>query len=156
MGNRAASWPVIGVTGGIGSGKSLVASMFGDLGCEVIDADKIGHMLLRRPEIIAALAERFGPGATDDHGQVDRPRLAELAFADAGSLAGLNEIMHLPLRAELVRRIEAFRTHGSASAAAVIDAALLFETDWHTLCDATVFVDATDAVRCRRAAEGKG
>jgi len=156
MARRIPSRPVIGVTGGIGSGKSLVAAMLGELGCRVIDADKIGHALLRRPEVIAALAERFGPEVVGADGAVDRRQVARRAFADSRSLAGLNEIMHPPLRAELAMQIDSFRADAAAGPAAAVDAALLLETDWHTLCDVLVFVDAADATRRRRAGEEKG
>lgn len=148
MDRQSPSRPVIGVTGGIGSGKSLVCRMLADLGCTRIDADRVGHELLARPEIVAALRRRFGEDIVRSDGRVDRARLGARAFADERCVAELNAIMHPPLRQELVRRIEAFRA--SRAAAAVLDAALLFETDWHTLCDATVFVEADRERRITR------
>jgi dephospho-CoA kinase len=141
------SRPVIGVTGGVGSGKSTVARILVELGCERIDADQIGHGLLSDPAIILALRERFGADVVRPDGTVDRQALARRAFEDEGSVAALNAIMHPPLRAELARRVEAFRA-GTAPAA-VLDAALLVETDWHTLCDVLVFVDAPRRSRVR-------
>ena len=128
--------------------------MFGELGCDVIDADSIGHALLERAEIVAALQRQFGSDIIDAVGAVDRRVLGQRAFADASSLAALNTITHPPLREELVRRIEAFR-QGSAPAA-VLDAALLLETDWHELCDVLVFVDAPWPQRLARVAESRG
>lgn len=146
--------PVIGIIGGIGSGKSLVASMLGEFGCEVIDADRIGHALLERPEIIAALRRRFGDDIVGPDGRVDRHTLGHRAFADGDAHAALNAIMHPPLRAELVRRVEAFRA--GRAPAAVIDAALLLETDWHELCDVLVFVEAPAKLRRERLAAVRG
>ena len=138
----------------MGSGKSVVASMLGELGCEVIDADEIGHALLGRPEIVEALKMRFGEGIISPDAAVDRRRLGQRAFADPASVEALNAIMHPALRAELVRRVELFR--GSLAPAAVLDAALLLETDWHELCDVLVFVDAPIEHRLAWLASGRG
>lgn len=148
------SRPVIGIVGGIGSGKTSVASMFGDLGCLVIDADRIGHQLLGRPDIAEALVRRFGCEILEDDGSVDRRELGRRAFADESSLADLNAIMHPALRAELVRGIEDFRK--GSSPAAVLDAALLFETDWYELCDVIVYVEAPLPVRRQRVTDSRG
>lgn len=154
MGKAIPSRPVIGVLGGIGSGKSLVAHMLGALGCEVIDADRIGHALLDRSQVAQALTGRFGDDILGPDGRVDRKALGRRAFADADAHAALNAIMHPPLRAELERRVEAFRA-GSAKAA-VIDAALLLETDWHELCDVLIFVDAPAEQRLDRVRAERG
>jgi dephospho-CoA kinase len=146
--------PVIGVTGGVASGKSAAARMLGELGCEVIDADRIGHQLLERPAVAAELVERFGPEIRRPDGSIDRRQLGRRAFADEEATAALNAVMHPPLRAELVRRIEAFRA-GEAPAA-VLDAALLAETDWHELCDQIVFVEAPRPQRLERARRRRG
>lgn len=152
--SQQGSKPVIGLIGGIGSGKSEVAHLLGELGCDVIDADRIGHELLRRPDVLEELVGRFGPGIREADGSIDRPTLAARAFGDAEAHAALNAIMHPPLRAELVGRIEAF--YAGSAPAAVLDAALLLETDWHELCDRIVFVDAPYEDRLRRAVASRG
>ncbi len=146
---------IIGLTGGVGSGKSLVAQMFAELGCPVIDADKVGHALLAKPEIIAALAERFGDGILATDGGVDRQALSAQAFIDDTTVAALNAITHPALRAELVRQIHAPADLNSGPAI-VLDAALLLETDWHELCDVLIFVDAPLPDRQRRVAAQRG
>ncbi|NQU74803.1 MAG: dephospho-CoA kinase [Planctomycetes bacterium] len=145
--------PVVGLVGGVGSGKSLVAKILQELGCVRIDADEVGHMLLACPEIARAVIGQFGPDIVAPGGAIDRALLAERVFADSGSLSRLNEIIHGPLRAELARRIEELRR---ARAVIVLDAALLLETDWHRLCDILVYVDAPADQRRRRVAESRG
>jgi len=147
---------VIGLIGGIGSGKSLVAGMLRELGCHVIDADAVGHSLLERPEIVRDLVERFGIAIVGPDGKVVRSVLGSQAFANRESLSRLNRIVHPPLRAELSRRIEEFRADASAGKALVLDAALLLETDWHELCNVLVFVDAPREQRSRRVAQDRG
>lgn len=150
---HAASYdkPVIGLVGGIGSGKSLAASMLSEIGCAVIDADRIGHELLSRPAVRQALCQQFGDGILTADGQVDRRALAKAAFADAASHRALNGIVHPLLRKELASRIAEAKA-GDAPAI-VVDAALLLDTDWHELCDRIVFVDAPPDQRRRRVAE---
>jgi dephospho-CoA kinase len=150
------SRPVIGLIGGIGSGKSLVACMLRELGCPVIDADAVGHLLLERPEVVRALVGRFGSDIVGPDGKVVRSVLGSRAFADRESLARLNRIVHPSLRVELSRRIEEFRADASAGEALVLDAALLLETDWHELCSVLVFVDAPREQRGRRVARDRG
>lgn len=156
MSKAIPSRPVIGLIGGIGSGKSLVSQMLQELGCRGIDADVVGHSLLRRPEIVKALTARFGGDIVGADGAIDRGVLAERAFVDARSLASLDEVMHPPLRAELSRQIDLFRADDRTSVPIVVDAALLLETDWHELCDIVVFVDAGEDCRRRRVAESRG
>ena len=150
------SGKVVGLLGGIGSGKSLVARMLQDLGCAVIDADALGHELLNRPAIVDALVERFGGGIIAADGAVIRSALAELAFADAESLSALNAIMHRPLREWIVERIEQVRRDRGGEGVIVLDAALLLETDWHKLCDTLVYVDCDQENRRRRVTAARG
>ena len=100
--------PVIGILGGIGSGKSTVAAEFGKLGCAVIDADRIAHEMLDEPTVKKQIIETFGNSILDSNSRIDRAKLANLAFADADSLAKLNAIVHPPVLAEVERRIERF------------------------------------------------
>ena len=154
MGHPSSPQPVIGLIGGIGSGKSLVAQMLAELGCAVVDADKVGHELLADPRIIEQLTERFGKDILDAAGAVDRVALGEKAFADEASLTALNSIIHKPLRKELERRIALLLAQQPAPV--VLDAALLLETDWHELCDVLVFVESDLAGRLSRVASQRG
>ena len=134
--------PVIGLVGGVGSGKSLVAGMLAELGCRVICADSIGHELLTQQEVIASLVERFGDGVLDETRSIDRSAVAQIVFDDPRALSDLNAIVHPRLKAELARRIDALRCDPDFTGAIVLDAALLLDTDWHELCGTIVFVDA--------------
>lgn len=127
--------PVIGLSGGIGSGKSTVAAMLGELGANVIDADRIGHeMYLPGSEGFHRVVEAFGPGVVGADGKIDRPVLGRIVFADAAALGRLNAIVHPLIVAELFRRIAAAREE-SSTRPIVIEAAILAEAGWKTLFD---------------------
>ncbi|MCB1150352.1 dephospho-CoA kinase, partial [bacterium] len=135
----AAVWVV---TGPIGGGKSAATAVLAELGATVIDADAVGHDVLRRPEIIAALSERFGTDILRG-GEVDRPALGRLAFADAASLAALDRITHPPLAAELARRVAA----APAGGLAVVEAAVYFRLPPFGPVDLVIAVTAPEALR---------
>ena len=138
---------VIGITGGIGSGKSTVASMLAELGAEVIDADALGHEALRRDDVKEQLREAWGEGVFDASGEVDRRALAAEAFGGESQARRLNAIVHPPILAEIRRQVQACRAK-----ALVLDAALLIESGLDAICDVVVFVDAPAAVRRERVA----
>ena len=96
----------LGLTGGIGSGKSTVARMLAERGAVVIDADAISRQLVEPGEpALDRLVEEFGPGILREDGSLNRGALAQAAFGDATAAARLNEIMHPAIRAESERRI---------------------------------------------------
>ena len=124
MGN---SGNYFGLTGGIASGKSTVAAAFKELGARIIDADKIGHELLRSsspvfPEITSA----FGPDILDSAGEIDRQRLGPLVFADPAKLAQLNAILHPHIINSVEQRAREYRAQDPA-AVVIVDAALIYE-----------------------------
>jgi dephospho-CoA kinase len=130
----------VGLTGGIGCGKSTVAGMMRDLGCRVIDADAISRDLAEPgqaayQEILAA----FGPEIILDDGRLDRAKIAHLVFADASKLSKLNKILHPRVIAEEERQlVELARTEPHA--VAVIEAALLIEAGHHKLLERLIVV----------------
>jgi dephospho-CoA kinase len=134
---------VVGLAGGVGSGKSTVAGIFKKLGARGIDADALGHRVLDLPRIRAALVRDWGPGILNK-GRVDRAALARLAFRSRESVARLNRRVHPEILREIRKRI------GAARRWVVLDAALLFETGADALCDAVVFVSAPRGLRARR------
>lgn len=101
---------VVGLTGGIGSGKSTVSALLTARGVVVIDADAITRELQRHGEPVwQAIVERFGPGVVREDGELDRPALAAIVFADAEALADLNKLVHPAVAVEIARRVDAER-----------------------------------------------
>jgi dephospho-CoA kinase len=125
---------VIGLTGGIASGKSTVAQMLSEMGAVVIDADKVGHEVFRpHTEAWRKVVAAFGKGILGPKEEIDRSKLAQLVFDDPRALKRLNSIMH-PLMHEIVRQeIEGLRRKGVE--VVVLEATLLIEAKWTDLVD---------------------
>ena len=145
---------VVGVAGGIASGKSLVAEQFKDLGAAVLDADRLGHKVLQEAEIINDLVERFGNHILDKATQqIDRSKLARLVFAPppqgAANLSYLEQLTHPRIREQLKEEIT--RLASDNAAVAILDAPVMFKAGWDSVCDHIVFVDAPEVVRMARA-----
>jgi dephospho-CoA kinase len=136
----------VGLSGGIGSGKSTVARALHRRGAVVIDADAIAREVVEpgRPGLAAVVA-RFGPEVLDGDGRLDRPRLAGLVFDDAGARADLNAIIHPLVAAESARRMAA----APSGAVVVLDVPLLVEAA-RSGYDVVVIVEAPEAVRLER------
>lgn len=139
----------IGITGGIGSGKSVVARVFAALGVPVYDSDsRAKHVMAHDLVLRAQLQETFGAEAYDAAGQLNRPYLARVAFNDAAQLARLNALVH-------PRVGEDFATWSAAQAAAgqpyiLKEAALLYESGAYKGLDAIITVFAPAEVRAAR------
>ncbi|MGA2619617.1 MAG: dephospho-CoA kinase [Thermoguttaceae bacterium] len=147
---------ILGLLGGVASGKSLVAGQLARLGAIVLDADRVGHEVLRLPPVEAAARRRWGEGVFGPDGHVDRARLARLVFAPAP--AGpperrfLEELTHPEIGRRLARERAAL---GPEVPLAVLDAALILEAGWDKLCEKLLFVDVPREVRlCRARARG--
>ena len=136
---------VIGLTGGIGSGKSTVAAFLAELGAAVIDADRVGHEVLSRDsEAWQQVVATFGRQILNPDGEIDRSQLGKIVFASPGALSKLNSIMHPPIGEMVVARLKQYRQQGVA--VVVIDAPLLIEAGWTSLADriwVTVAPEAT-------------
>ena len=131
---------IIGITGGISSGKSTVTRMLASLGAEIIDADEICHRLIQAKEVKEKIIKRFGITIQDNYGKIDRSRLSEIVFQDKTCLDDLCNILH-PIVIEQIRsRITEIEKRGRRKAM-VIDAALLEESDLSLICDFIVFVN---------------
>ena len=141
--------PIIGILGGIGSGKSTVASEFAKLGCKVIDADRIAHELLDRQDVREEIIASFGRAVLDSAGNIDREKLAEVVFANGGKLSALNRVVHPLVLAGAERLIEQYNHQGEV-AAIVLDIPLLVETGWAKRCDKLIFVDCRRQLRASR------
>ena len=144
---------ILGLVGGVASGKSFVAECFRALGAAVLDGDKTGHAVLREPAIIDAIRQRWGDGVLDPDGHVNRSAVAKIVFTPGNKAekAFLEQLTHPRIEARLQRQMEQLRTSSDPPQAVVIDAALLFEGGWDKLCDKVIFVDAPRDLRLERA-----
>jgi len=140
---------IIGITGGISSGKSTVTRMLASLGAELIDADKMCHKLLLKKELKDKIIERFGNTIQDSYGKIDRSRLAKIVFQDNASLDALCSILHPIVIEQIKSKIDEIGEKGRRSAI-VIDAALLEESDLSLMCDFIVFVNTSKDHRLKR------
>ncbi len=138
----------VGLTGGIGSGKSVVARLFSSWGAAVIDADLLAREVMAPGTTGLREAQRRWPHAVDEQGSLDRAALARIVFADPNAREQLNRIVHPLVRARAAE-IEAALP---ATALVVHVVPLLFEGDYWRTCDRTVLVVAPPAVRVARAA----
>lgn len=146
---------VVGLVGGIASGKSQVGKMFESLGGLVIDADKLGHEVLQRPNVANKLSQVFGTTILDGNGQVLRRELGRLVFGEEADSATrrkqLEQIVHPLIHGEALKRLDEARNNPNPPSAVVIDAPLLLEKHWTPMCDVILFIDTPEAVRLERA-----
>jgi dephospho-CoA kinase len=145
----------VGLTGGLGSGKSTAAKMFAELGAHVFYADEIGRALMQPREVVyAAIVAQFGPAVVSSDGSLDRAELARIAFGD-GRIEELNSIVHpatIARQAELIAEVAT----RDADAVAMVESALIFETKyggeggWHKRFDRIIFVRASEELQIAR------
>ncbi len=125
---------VIGLTGGIGTGKTHVARLLQDLGIAVVNADILGHEVYApRTEGWHAVVDAFGEQIVADNGEIDRRALGGIVFSDENALKRLNDIMHPRIYALAEQRLNTLSDQGESSA--VLEAALLIEAKWTPLVD---------------------
>jgi dephospho-CoA kinase len=167
---------ILGLLGGVASGKSLVARQLAELGAAVLDADRAGHEALQLPCVEEAARQRWGDAAFGPDGHLDRSRLAKIVFAPPPDgpkeREYLEELTHPEIGRRLLAQAEAIRTvlpgspsttvnekrglaqtdtRKTVSPLAVLDAALILEAGWDKLCDYFVFIDVPEEVRLARA-----
>ncbi len=144
---------VIGLLGGVASGKSLVAKELERLGAGHLDADRAGHEVLRLPRVEAAARQRWGAGVFNTAGHIDRSQLARLVFAAPPNGPRERKYLEQLTHPEIGRLLEQQARQWTAEGlpAAVLDAPLLLEAGWDKFCDTLVFVDAPREVRLGRA-----
>ena len=140
---------VIGVAGGIASGKSTVTRVFERLGARVLDADAIGHELLRTDRLRDRIRGIFGEAVLTPEGEVDRRALGRLVFGDEQARQRLNRLVRPAIRAEIHRRIAGMRDEGY-DGAVVVDAPLLVDTGPTDLADRVILVTAPAVTRKER------
>jgi len=146
---------VIGLTGGIGSGKSTVSRFLAELGAVIIDADKVGHEALKPgTELWREVVAAFGRQTLTPDGDIDREKLGEIAFSNPDSLVRLNRIMHPRLYEVVKAQIEECRRQGTG--VVVLEAPLLIEAGWTSLVDKIWVTVASEATVLRRLQERTG
>ena len=144
---------LVGLTGGIGSGKSTVSEMLAARGAEIVDADVITREVQRPGSpVIDKIVERFGQSVVDSHGALIRPALAEIVFSDADALRDLNGIVHPAVAKEMNRRVEDARTTGTIL---VLDIPLLTENPRKGL-QGKIVVDVPPDVQVERLVRYRG
>lgn len=141
---------VIGLTGGVASGKSTVANMFQRLGASVLDGDQVGHEVLNDPDVLSQIQAIWGEDVLED-GVVNRKALGNIVFGapDRKQLSALEQITHPIIRQRILEELRLATLRKTI--AVVLDAPLLFEAGWDQLCDKLVFVKSSLAVRTERA-----
>ena len=146
---------VIGLTGGIGSGKSEVAQILRSLGAQIIDLDHVGHeAYLPHTECWTAITEAFGDSILEVSGEINRKKLGAQVFSDPNALKRLNEIVHPRMRAMILERIQEHRD--KKTEVVVVDGAILIETGWASLVDELWVVAAHENVIAQRLNERDG
>lgn len=147
---------VIGLTGGTGSGKSVVSKSLAEAGAVIVDADKIAHEIIWKGEpAYHEIVEYYGIGILDAEGNIIRKKLGEIVFNDKEKLAFLNQCTHKYITAEVKRQIAAAKAEGIATAI-IVDAPLLLEAKLETVCDLVWVVYADPEVRARRVMDRDG
>ena len=146
---------VIGLTGGIGTGKSEAARQLEELGALIISADQVGHEAYTvNTEAWEQVVATFGNGILQDDKEIDRRKLGGIVFSDPSQLKKLNQIMH-PRMARIVSdKIEAFRGQGVDTV--VVEAALMFEAGWDSLVEEVWVTDASEEIIIGRLRERNG
>ncbi|MEM9940209.1 MAG: dephospho-CoA kinase [Planctomycetota bacterium] len=144
---------LIGIAGGVSSGKSAIARCFEKRGARILDADKLGHQVLKQPEVVRSIAAIWGNSIIDESGEINRQSLAELVFDPENGpdhLGQLEAITHpriTDLLQDELRKIQS----DHPNAVVILDAPLMFKAGWDILCHKIVFVDTPIEIRKARA-----
>jgi dephospho-CoA kinase len=146
---------VVGLTGGIGTGKSTFAALLAERGAQVIDADLIGREALRpgQPAWNAVVGQFGDEILAANTMEVDRTRLASIVFGDPRKLAALNAIVHPVIFKRVADRLDKL---SETNEIVVLDAALIVETGLDGICDVIVVVDSSDQDRISRLQRSRG
>ena len=149
---------VVGILGGIASGKSLITDLLARRGAWIIDADSIGHQVLRTPEVKTLVRQRWGTAVFGTDGEVDRPALAAIVFSSSPESETERKILEQfthPAIGEGIRA-ELERAAAEGTRIAVLDAPVMLEAGWDQVCDTLVYIDAPREIRRQRALEDRG
>lgn len=144
---------IIGITGGVGSGKTYVAGVLAqEFGACVILTDTVAHELMEKgQDCYHKIVREFGPGILNPEGGLDKARLSALIFKDPQKRIKINQIVHPAVKAEVKRRI-----NNTDRELIVIESALLFEDHYEEICDEVWYVHASKAERVKRLMDSRG
>jgi dephospho-CoA kinase len=149
------SKPVVGLVGGMGAGKSLVAGLFARCGARVISGDALGHEALAQPTIRVQAVSRWGGQILKDSGEIDRRKLGAIVFADPAERRALEALSFPWIEKRLGEEIAVAQADPAVSLV-LVDAAIMLEAGWSRLCDRLVYIHAPRSVRLRRLEEQRG
>ena len=149
------SKPVVGLIGGMGSGKSLMGELFRQRGAKVISGDQLGHEALRQPDIQAAVARRWGSAVLESDGSISRQRLAGIVFRNPEERQALEALVFPWIERRIQEEVADARARAEF-VLIVLDAAIMLEAGWDKFCDCLVYVHAPRAERLRRLQEQRG
>lgn len=141
--------PIVGLAGGVGSGKSTVAKLLGELGAAVIDSDALSRQEMESDEVKATLRKWWGDDVIGPDGSVIRPRVAAIIFGDSAQRHRLEALLHPRIAVRRNVLIDDYAGQPRIQMI-VLDSPLLYETDLDLLCDAVIFVDAPLGSRSER------
>ena len=145
---------VVGLTGGIGSGKSAASTQFEALGRPIIDADLIAREVVEPGEAaLTKIVEQFGPAILSDDGTLDRAHLRETVFSDTKSREWLEQLLHPIIRHRIMDKIESYQ---GMTPFVILASPLLLETDQHKMVDHIVVIDLPEELQVKRAASRDG
>lgn len=143
---------IIGLTGGIGSGKSLVAARFAELGITVVNADTVAREVVAKGEpALDAIRAHFGEDIVLPNGELDRRKLRGIIFNDLAQKKWLENLLHPIIRLRIIDQL-----HAAISSYAILESPLLLETDQHLLVEKIIVVDVDEATQIARASTRDG
>lgn len=141
----------VGLTGGIGSGKSSVSDLFEELGVPVIDTDVIAHDLVNNNEaILQQISDVFGVDILKINGELNRKKLAQIVFHKKENKQSLERILHPEIKSEVIRQVKKLNSRQKPPAYVIIVVPLLIEAKYHDIIDRVLVVFADEAVRVAR------
>ncbi|MDP2562033.1 dephospho-CoA kinase [Psychrobium sp. 1_MG-2023] len=143
---------IVGLTGGIASGKTTVANLFMELGIDVVDADIVAREVVAQgTHALNAIAKKFGDAVIDEQGELKRSELRRIVFADNQAKAWLNELLHPIIRQEITRQLQQ-----TQSTYCLLVAPLLIENNIQTMVNRVLIIDASEQQQLKRTMERDG
>lgn len=140
---------IVGLTGGIASGKSTVSNIFRELGIEIIDADIKAKEISERKDVINEIENIFGKDVININGQIDRIKLKEIVFGNKEKLKKLNDVFHPKVMAEFKK----IKENNDKNDIIIFDVPLLFETEMDKICDKVIVVYTDEMTQIKRMIE---